>query len=868
MKIKNFIYSNQKMPTKTEVGGKAFNLFQLLQLGIHVPKFVVIPNTALQKVLQTINPKNTLEIQQKILEFEFADLHFESMEDYFSPDTIFAVRSSGIDEDGNERSFAGQFETQLCIPFSELPNVVKQIWLSAFSDRVKIYREITGLTFTGNIAVIIQEMVHSDISGVAFGINPLTNQKNERVINAVYGLGEGLVSGTLNADQYVVNAGNIESIVVEKPEKLIFNQEDGADIKLIEVDEKLKLQAALSNKQILEIDAMLTRLEVHYNHPQDIEFAYFNNELFLLQSRPVTTLKNSGKNKHKIIWDNSNIIESYPGLTLPLTYSFILKMYEAVYRQLSAVLGISHKKIDAHADIYANMLGLLKGRVYYNLNSWYTSLSLLPGYAVNAEFMEKMMGMKEKFEFSKEKKKTRLKDYFEIIVAIFSILKNLFTIERQRKQFQSYFNRVMERYENIAFEEKNPAELLDLYFKFEQTLVKKWKAPLVNDFFAMVFFGLLQKQVVKAGFNESENLHNDLISGSKDIITTEPIELTLKITSLILKNVDAVVLFKTATPTEIVTALKDLKYTNIKEVISDYISKWGDRSVGELKLETITYRQNSENYIRVLKSYVQKGLEHNNYFNSATSDIRKAAENKVYAAIKNPIKKIIFKSILKRARYFVSNRENLRYQRTRGFGMVRRIFIALGEKLSKTGILSDTRDIFYLRIEELQLIVNRKMDIQQIAEIIASRKLLYTEFEKLNLPERLSSSNTNTNNIAIPTAHHDKPLVVLDELKGIGCCAGIVRAKIVVVHSPDEIDDLENAILVTSSTDPGWVTLFPTCSAILVERGSLLSHSAIVSRELGIPCIVGIKDLLRSVKSGMEVEMNGSTGVVKIISKP
>ena len=87
------------------------------------------------------------------------------------------------------------------------------------------------------------------------------------------------------------------------------------------------------------------------------------------------------------------------------------------------------------------------------------------------------------------------------------------------------------------------------------------------------------------------------------------------------------------------------------------------------------------------------------------------------------------------------------------------------------------------------------------------------------------------------------------------------------MHSPDEIDDLNNSILVTSSTDPGWVTLFPTCAAILVERGSLLSHSAIVSRELGIPCIVGIKDLLQIVKTGMEVEMNGSTGIIKILSK-
>ena len=104
-------------------------------------------------------------------------------------------------------------------------------------------------------------------------------------------------------------------------------------------------------------------------------------------------------------------------------------------------------------------------------------------------------------------------------------------------------------------------------------------------------------------------------------------------------------------------------------------------------------------------------------------------------------------------------------------------------------------------------------------------------------------------------------------LKGIGCSAGIVQGKVRIVHSPESIKHLDGAILVTMSTDPGWVTLFPTCSAILAERGSLLSHSAIVSRELGIPCIVGIKDLLHTLRDGMEIEMNGSTGIIKIMSR-
>lgn len=199
--------------------------------------------------------------------------------------------------------------------------------------------------------------------------------------------------------------------------------------------------------------------------------------------------------------------------------------------------------------------------------------------------------------------------------------------------------------------------------------------------------------------------------------------------------------------------------------------------------------------------------------------------------------------------------------------MVRKIFLSMGEKLAQNRILENGRDIFYLTINEIKTIVQGEKNYVNYILLVSDRKKQYLQYEKTNLPERLSTSDITASDLVVAskgdiTDHSSK-----FELKGIGCCAGVVRAKIVVVHSPDEIDDLNNSILVTSSTDPGWVTLFPTCSAILVERGSLLSHSAIVSRELGIPCIVGIKDLLQIVTTGMEVEMNRSTGIIKILSK-
>ena len=175
----------------------------------------------------------------------------------------------------------------------------------------------------------------------------------------------------------------------------------------------------------------------------------------------------------------------------------------------------------------------------------------------------------------------------------------------------------------------------------------------------------------------------------------------------------------------------------ILDAIDNYIYLWGDRSVGELKLETITYKQNSENYLRVLKSYVSKGLENNSYFETKNSTVRETAELNVRSKLGGPFKRWFFNYILRKARYFVSNRENLRYQRTRGFGMVRKIFLAMGEKLAQNRILENGRDIFYLTINEIKTIIQGEKNYVNYILLVSERKKQYLQYEKTNLPERM-----------------------------------------------------------------------------------------------------------------------------------
>ncbi len=583
----------------------------------------------------------------------------------------------------------------------------------------------------------------------------------------------------------------------------------------------------------------------------------------MLQTRPITTLAKQ-QTEPVTIWDNSNIIESYPALTLPLTFSFIVKMYEAVYRQLSLIMGISEKTVEQNSDVYANMLGLLWGRVYYNLNNWHKSLSLLPGYKLNSEFMDNMMGVKEKFDTPITSHNNKWNEYFNVLSAVVKILKQHSSLNKSRIAFQAYFNNVMKEYEAMGFEKMPLQELATHYHRFENTLVKKWEAPLVNDFFCMIYFGLLQKLVLKYQLDESGTLHNDLISGAKDIISTEPITLTLDIAELINQSPQAVALFKNNSPENILAALQQQKeFQTINDAVKNYIKKWGERCVGELKLETITYKQQPENYIKILQAYVK---EQHQKFTRTETNIRQEAEEKVKQKLKGkPLKKMLFSYVLKKARYLVSNRENLRFERTRGFGMVRIMMAEAGKKLAAKNTLQNERDVFYLTQKEIFDYINGTSVHIDLKELVELRKKEYEKFERINLPERIKAKGIVYNfQISHSTSETTESTATL---QGIGCCAGVVRGKVCVVHSPNEIDSLHNNILVTASTDPGWVVLFPSASAIVVERGSLLSHSAIVSREMGIPCIVGVKNLLSILKTGDLIEIDGTKGTVKILEK-
>lgn len=854
---------NKDSKSSEGIGGKARNLLRLEEKGISVPRWAVIS----EEVLLNQLPAKILndEVIEAFQALSVSPNLIAELQEFFGSDydqKTYAVRSSAVDEDGSKYSFAGQFETYLHVPFSEIETRISDIWKSVISEQVLNYRRSNNLPIHLGIGVIVQEMIEPDVSGVGFGLDPMTGQNNTHVISALYGLGEGLVSGQLNADTFTVKSDEV-IIGSAKKEYKLTRAKAGSGVEKQELDAELQEKPCLNEGQVLEVSGVLNELQELFGSPQDIEFAFAGEKLFLLQARPITATGKKEKGEY-ILWDNSNIIESYPGVTTPLTFSFIVKMYERVYRQFVQLLGVKQHEIDRHEGVFANTLGLVRGRVYYNLLSWYKMLAMVPGYSINAEYMETMMGVKERFELPEDYRMSKGLAWFRIVLMVFQMIALQVGLPRERRKFMAHLNKVINAYKLMDFSTMNPAEIIAKYNQFEQTLLLQWKAPLINDFFAMIWFGMLKKQCQKHFPNEP-NIHNDLLCGSADIVSVEPVHRCMEIARMVAETEDAEGLFNSKSPEEIWAQLTSGKLPDIKKAIDEYIDKFGERCVGELKLETVSYAQDPTLFIGVVKSYVAQGVVKKASTSDIDQQLRIKAEAKVKQGLKSrPLARWWFNVVLRQARSLVSNRENLRYERTRGFGMVRRMFRALGEHWHEQGHLDLPEDVFYLELFEIKALEHSDFG-PDLKRKIAQRKEEFETYRQQEAPkERFFTYGFDFRDEYIYST--EKLEAVEGDLQGIGCCPGRVKARARVVMDPTECNSLEGDILVTSSTDPGWVTLFPTASGIIVERGSLLSHSAIVSREMGIPCIVGVTGLLRSVKTGDELIMDGSTGLLKIAS--
>ncbi len=882
-------------------GGKALNMKRMYDLGMPVPEWGCLSGEAFDRFVAhnqlapvieqyATHPEGEERIQAAFLKGTFPPDVEAALKAFMADkeDRFLAVRSSGSDEDSAAASFAGQFNTYLFQKGShQVAESVKKCFASAFTTRAMTYRVEKGLPLKGmKVAVVLQRMLFPMSSGVCFTRNPINPlDRDNLLISASWGVGEGVVSGLVSCDEFLVprrDPAAYKSVIEDKDFRLDFAGE-----KLGKVDnaaEKRKAPA-LEKGQLTELARLSLSLEEKLGAPQDIEWAVEQDgKVHILQTRPITHLPPEAFYDAKILgsdavlWDNSNIIESYSGVTSPLTFSFASYAYRAVYIQFMEVMGLPKKDVEAQQEVFRNLLGLVRGRIYYHLINWYKLVLMLPGSENNKGFLETMMGVKKGLDPEIQKlfenigldKKTPLKA--KLLVTGMT-LKNFIRMDAIVGDFQREFDLIYQKHRKRDFKAMSLTEQQALYHYLEGEVLTNWKAPIINDYLCMIFFGLLKKltdQWIKVG-NENQSLQNDLLCGQGDLESTEPTKMLMRIArKLDEQDGPAKRKFLDRPAAEL------LGDPEIRAIIEPFLDRFGFRCANELKLEEPDLHDDPSfvvftiaNYIK-MKSYDIEAMERRE------KEIKDKAEAKVHAALSGP-RKWLFFWVLKQARKAVRNRENLRFLRTKIFGIARHLFRGIGRNLHQLGYLEEESDVFYLRVEEIRDFMEGRDLGDDLRALAASRRRLFDHYRKTPPPPDrfLTKGATGAYNphaavlsqldLLVDLSVSDDPNI----LKGTPCCPGVVEGVVRVAKEFKDAEGLAGDILVTERTDPGWVPLYPTCSGLLIERGSLLSHSAVVARELGLPTVIGINGgLMKKLKTGDRVRIDAGKGVVTILRDP
>jgi len=873
-----------------QYGGKAAGLLRLRALRLPVPEFVVLPAALFTPTLAgcPTTPAGLAGRRARLAAFELPAEALAALRPVLVawgfPGQPVAVRSSVADEDGATAAFPGLMDTVLSVStWPELRAAVARVAASAYSERALAYRRRLGLPLAARPAVVVQRQVAARAAGVLFSTFPEYPQ--EVAIHAVAGLGEGLVNGQRVPQEYYLDKASgavVHTVIPEQePEHegpaladndALVGLNGEGDLSSRSVAAGVAASVAyppaapppgaptplLSPDALAELHRLSQQLEAALGQPQDVEFAQdAAGRLWLVQARPLTQAV-----PEVVVYDNANIKESYCGVTTPLTFSFAQRAYATVYRQTMRALGLPAATIAAHGAVITNLLALRQGRIYYNLNNWYRGLQLLPNFRQSKADMERMMGVLEPVEFVRDQRKTPR----QRLALLPRLAANLGQLPRRAAAFGQHVAAEGRHFYRQPLAALSPAALLTALDRLNEALLNRWTTPIINDFRVMMANGAAGRRLRQAGLPDPEEWLSRYLSGGAPAVAEAPLAslrpaLALRELADLARRAYPALLPHLRALTPGLPADVARRAPALHQQVQDYVARYGDRIIGELKLETETMRTDELLVYKYLQNYLAAPDE------AAPAPLPAAAGSLATAAAAELTALLAGRggraarrtwAALATLRQAVARREELRLARTRLFGMYRAAYRALGQRLAEAGTLAAPLDVFFLTEAEVRAALAGG---PAWAALVAARQAEFAACRAAPAPAgRLLHP-------ARPAAPDDSPPVD-GQLRGTGCYPGEVRGEVVVITDPAlaDVGAVRGRIVAALRTDPGWAALFPGCRAVLIERGSALSHSVILLRELGIPTIINIPGLTRQLQTGQVVAIDGRTGELAVVA--
>jgi phosphohistidine swiveling domain-containing protein len=721
-----------------------------------------------------------------------------------------ALRSSMTGEDNAAYSFAGLFETFLDVDHKNWEDSLKKIYASLGSDRVINYIKLKNINIELNMAVVIQKEIRVEKSGVLFTRSPM-EPTSAIGIDAAFGMGEGVVSGLVDVAHYSLT--RLGEII------------QGSDTEV------------LTSEQLQQLVSESLRLEEFLGKPSDIEWGYIKDELYIFQIRPITTNFSPLK-----VFADTNLSESYPGKVSPFTATFVQKVYENVFTESAIILGAKGKRLDTLKSHYGKIIGVMENHLYYDLEHYYAILRSLPGAEKNITNWHKMIG--GKIEGLKIPYHATSLTTTETIQAVYSLLNFAF----KKKTHYSTFLNGLEALVTKINKETEELETSNQTIQYQSDLLKKsfgFGLTVANDVLIMIGLGMMGSRFKKRGIPEDSII--DLLKTAQSLDSVKPLhafeKLSLSLSHEFIKDFESHISQPGLDPySKTFQYLQEMGWETEVLALANFLNEYGDRSFEELKIESLPFKNDPQLLLTFLKwGKKTQSMEHSSKRNL-------------------PIKlNFIDQKIIKFTRECIEFRETSRLWRGRFYQLFRIIILRLASSLQSEDPewekfkLADFFSITHLEWDEY---LQGKLKAAQLRDLMNLR--IGWQTKEHNFPEFICWSPLEK----LPQFSRSE--IGPNALKGHGVSPGIVEGRALVLENPTDAMETEisNYILVTKNTDPAWVYIMSRSMGLISEKGSMLSHTAIIGRELGVPTIVGVKSATNLIKTGDLLKINGTTGEV------
>nr|WP_256369612.1 PEP/pyruvate-binding domain-containing protein [Fusibacter sp. A1] len=839
------------------MGGKAKYLHETSLEGFDVPAGIVlsveyfkhwndlIDAAPLWDVLSTRPTKALCEkLKTMAYGFEFNDEQIGTLDSALMEmpeNAIFSVRSSSPEEDSDDISYAGMYETVLGVKRVDLTKSIKKVFASMLDYRVVEYKRLNGISIKRpRIAIIIQVQIDSEISGIAFSINPQNNSYDEIVINASFGLGETIVSGRVTPDIYIIDKGKnsiAEKAVNDKSRMLRLDKDGGTR----EVESTKKNVQALTDEQIFMVAELAVNCEKFYGKPMDIEWAISGEKLYLLQARPITgyfklfneMLTEPGEKKYLYL----DLIVLTQGFSTSLSVLGLDIWKQLMERSMSFTDGEGGILVNLHGRQYLNVSNMVKA---LGIKS---TMGTMGNYDLPTRRIVESIDFKDEYlpEIRTKKMKKMLTDSLKTMLRAFPmILYGLITQEGVLKKYKEKSDEIFEYCKLHLNEEKTFDALVDEGMSAYGEMVKYAYAIMISVIF-------LPKKIDKLfrgmEVDDSTILLNMDLPGNP---TGEMGKSMIKLASY-----DGIQ--RTKTKDEFLKLFNANNYSKgFYDDFENYVRKFGCRCYKEIDIAASRYYERPEVLFEQLKQ-IDIG---DNAVVSVKDRRLEAYQKLLLIAQENGFEKKFIK-YEKKYHEVMGYRELPKYIYVVITDMFRKRALVLEERFKKEGRLKENERIFDLTISQLSKAErDRELDLQALIE-----KNMETRKEVNDL-EAWPSVVDSRGKIFRYVRKSEE-----GELIGDPISPGVVRGVANVLLDPYEKSIHKGEILVTRSTEPSWTPVFINASAIVLEIGGPLQHGAIIAREYGIPCVSGINDAVETIKNGDLIEVDGTRGSVKIIGK-